>query len=365
MSLGRSLLFILFITSSHVAYADSLNDLASGKLSGAAAAAAAKALQSDPDLDLVQVLGAMKKASDVNKNWLLSVAQSLADRDRAATAAELEQFLPRLSEDTSARYWAFHFLTRDNDELRKKLLSSMLADPCLELRYEAVALAMEQIDTDKSLDKSAKLSSYNSLLNAARLPEQVQAIADELEELGQEVDLLNHFGFVTDWQAVGPFDNVDGIGFEKSYAPEKAYASGNLSSKDQYEGKAGSVAWMPVSTTAKDGAVNLADALNKEKGAVAYAVGEFNSGDEVDCEIRLGSPNASIVWLNGKKVIAREVYHSGNQIDQYVAPVQLKKGRNSILIKSCQNEQTQPWAQDWVFQLRFTDSSGFAIQPVQ
>lgn len=365
MSLGRSLVFVVVITTSCSLRADSLSELASGKLEGAKAADAAKALQKDPDLQLGQVLEAMKEASRVNKNWLLSVAQSVADRDRVAAAAELEQFLPKLSEDTSARYWAFHFLTRDDDKLREQLLASMLADPCLELRYEAVALAMKQIEEDESLGKDAKLSSYNSLLNAARLPEQVQAIADELEELGQSVDLLTHFGFVANWKTVGPFDNVDGVGFEQVFAPEKAYAAGTISDKDEYEGKSGKVEWQPVSTTEKDGAVNIAEVLNKEKGAVAYVTGEFNSGDDIDCEIRLGSPNASIVWLNGKKVIEREVYHSGNQIDQYVAPVNLRKGKNSILIKSCQNEQTQPWAQDWVFQLRFTDSSGFAIQPVE
>ena len=365
MILCRALACLVALTFVCEVRADSLTDLASGRLAGAQAANAAKELQSDPDLELLEVLQSMKDASLVNKNWLLAVAQSVADRDRSTAREDLEQFLPRLSEDSSARYWAFHFLTRDDQALREQLLSSMLADPCLELRYEAVALAMKQVEADKSLDKNARLSAYNSLLNAARLPEQVQAIAEELGELGTEVDLLTHFGFLTKWQAVGPFDNVDGIGFGHVYAPETAYSKGELDTKQTYKGKGGEVGWLPVSTESKDGAVNLSEVLKKEKGAVAYVAGEFQCGDDMDCELRIGSPNATVVWLNGKKVIEREVYHSGSQIDQYVAPVQLREGKNTLLIKSCQNEQTEPWAQDWSFQLRFTDATGFAIQPAE
>jgi hypothetical protein len=36
----------------------------------------------------------------------------------------------------------------------------------------------------------------------------------------------------------------------------------------------------------------------------------------------------------------------------------LKKGTNRILLKICQNEQEESWAQDWKFQFRITDTSG-------
>jgi hypothetical protein len=65
--------------------------------------------------------------------------------------------------------------------------------------------------------------------------------------------------------------------------------------------------------------------------------------------------------LNGELILSNEVYHAGNQIDQYNASAKLKAGENVIVVKVCQNEQTEPWAQDWAFQLRVCDSTGKAI----
>jgi hypothetical protein len=39
----------------------------------------------------------------------------------------------------------------------------------------------------------------------------------------------------------------------------------------------------------------------------------------------------------------------------------LKVGRNEILVKVCQNEQKEDWAQLWSFQLRVCDNLGGAI----
>ena len=78
--------------------------------------------------------------------------------------------------------------------------------------------------------------------------------------------------------------------------------------------------------------------------------------------VRYASPNATKLWLNKQLVAANEVYHAGGAVDQYVAPVELQAGTNTILLKVCQNEQTQPWAQDWSFQLRLADELGGAIE---
>ena len=48
-------------------------------------------------------------------------------------------------------------------------------------------------------------------------------------------------------------------------------------------------------------------------------------------------------------------------MDQYVGVGTLKKGRNRILIKVCQDEQTASFAQSWGFQLRVCDSLGGAV----
>ncbi len=80
-------------------------------------------------------------------------------------------------------------------------------------------------------------------------------------------------------------------------------------------------------------------------------------------EFRLGTSNAWKLWLNGELLFAREEYHRGMFLDQYAVRGKLKPGKNTILLKILQNEQTEDWAQDWSIQFRVCDFSGRAIRP--
>ena len=66
----------------------------------------------------------------------------------------------------------------------------------------------------------------------------------------------------------------------------------------------------------------------------------MSSETERPIEIRAASNNAVRIWLNGKEIYFREEYHHGMEIDQHIGKGILKAGRNEILIKVCQNEQT-------------------------
>ncbi len=328
-----------------------------------------KQLQADPSINLTDVVSAMAGADPVQKNLLLGVAQTVLARQPEKTAIELSAIVEKKQLDAAARYWAFTELTRGDAKKRDAMLQTMLDDPSLELRYEAVKLGQSEVKAlkDGGTEPAKLIASYAKLLKSARLPEQVQQIADAMKELGETVDLLNHFAFVSKWQVVASFDNRNKIGFNVEYAPEKAYlASQSIDPKAEYEGKDGKKAtWQVLETKEADGAVDLNPVYSNEKGAVAYAYAEFNASQPLDCEVRLGCINANKVWVNGKQAMSNDVYHAGSQIDQYTAPVKLKAGKNTILVKICQNEQTEQWAQDWKFQLRFSDASGLAIPPAK
>ena len=49
------------------------------------------------------------------------------------------------------------------------------------------------------------------------------------------------------------------------------------------------------------------------------------------------------------------------EIDQYRVNAQLKPGKNTLLVKMCQNEQKEDWTKEWEFQLRVTDALGTPI----
>ena len=97
------------------------------------------------------------------------------------------------------------------------------------------------------------------------------------------------------------------------------------------------------------------------KEVVGYAHTEFNSAKARDAQLRLGCKNAWKIWLNGELIFGRDEYHRGIRIDQYILPVELEEGKNTLLVKACQNEQTQDWTVQWQFQLRITDEAGTAI----
>ena len=67
------------------------------------------------------------------------------------------------------------------------------------------------------------------------------------------------------------------------------------------------------------------------------------------------------IWFNDAFVFGRDEYHRMAEIDQYRFPIQLKEGRNTLLVKVCQNEQVEDWTKEWEFQLRVCDAIGTAI----
>jgi hypothetical protein len=333
----------------------------------------AQRVQAGATVSLKQVIAASRDANPVAKNYLLGVAQALADQGPAdQVRATLEQLLADPAGDPEFRYWALDRLAARDPDRRQQLLAGRIEDTSLDIRYEAIELAMSRLAaqadaaTGDADAKAALAKEYATLLTAARLPSQVNAVADQLKELGSPVNLLEHYGFLQNWQVVAPFDNRGGIGFDIAYAPETEYANrGKLDTSASYDGKEASVTWTQAGTDKPDGEVDLNPIFSNEKGAVAYAYAEFQYPRDLACQVRLGCINANKVWVNGREALSNQVYHAGSQIDQYIGPAALKAGKNTVLVKICQNEQTESWAQNWSFQLRFTDPTGRAIQVVQ
>ena len=67
------------------------------------------------------------------------------------------------------------------------------------------------------------------------------------------------------------------------------------------------------------------------------------------------------IYLNGEEVFARNEYHHGQKLDQHSARVMLKKGRNEVILKICQDDWTFEWTFPWQFQCRVCDEIGGAV----
>lgn len=312
------------------------------------AAKAWKTLVKSGNAALFPTLEAFEGTTPTSANWLRSAVSAIAEEaehsGRTLSEEALTKFVTDTTKNAAARRIAFDLLGKSHKTAAEKLVPNFLNDPQPDLRREAVATRLKAAEPLAG-DKAA--AEYREILTSARDEDQVQAIAKKLKELKAEVNLTKHYGYITEWAVSPTFDNKDGVGFATAYEPEK--------SSDRK-------GWVYAQSNDPTGLVNLDKAIGVKKNAVVYTATTVIADADTACEVRASSQNAVKIFVNGKEVYFREEYHSGAFTDQHVATVKLAKGRNEILLKVCQNDQKEPWAQVWAFSARLSDGTGAAIR---
>jgi hypothetical protein len=310
---------------------------------------------------ITELLRAMDGASPVARNWISTAIDQIASDNRSNADAGLKSlfgsFVLDLQQDPYARELALNWLDRLAPDIVDRMISGLVSDPSAKIRKRAVQKWIDRADKSKAdgnQEEAALL--YRQALVFCRDIEQTQSLQKSLEDYGVPVDLVHQFGFLTNWMVVGPFHNDERSGYATVFPPET-----ELDLKAEYDGKIGATTWKPYSTEDALGMVTFNDAYDPFKEVTGYAYTEFYTDNPRQVELRLGSQNAWKVWLNGEYVFGRDEYHRGREIDQYTMPVRLKAGKNTLLVKVCQNEQRESWTQEWDFQIRVCDSTGTAI----
>lgn len=320
-----------------------------------------KALVAEGQDGVPAILQAMDPAKPLGLNWLRPALDAVLERDKATpqTVAALEAFVKDSGEPGVARRQAFEWLQRVDSAKAQGLVPGFLNDINPELRRDAIAAELTAL---KALPKGKEvLQKAQNLLKVACDLDQVSELAKVLKAEGVEVDLLKHYGFLTDWVVLGVFDNTKEAGFEKSYPVEPL-----PDVSKPYVGKDGKPAqWFTTKTSSPEGIVDLNKLIGKEKSAVAYAWTRVESDKDQEVEVRLGCITSLKVWLNGELVFQRDEYHHGQNANQHIARCKLKKGTNDLVVKVCQNDQKDSWAQNWQFQARFTDFAGYRVDVKQ
>ncbi|MDA1050013.1 MAG: hypothetical protein O3C40_05980 [Planctomycetota bacterium] len=339
-------------------------------------AEAAQAWQAIAKADADQlpaILAGMQGAGKLSENWFRAAVEAVAQRHLKQGGQlpvdALEGFLADTRQAPRARRLAYELIAGIDPSAEQRLIPGLLNDPSLELRRDAVALALKiAIAEEEAGRKDAAVKTYAKAFAAARELDQIKEATKKLRAFEQPVDVPGHMGFVMDWHLIGPFDNTDSKGFDVAYPPEKQIALDAT-----YKGKVGKVSWKTHRTSDEFGIVDLNEIFerpkegteykltNEHKGTIGYALSEFETDQPREIEIRIGCINANKIWLNGELLTANHVYHAGMEVDQYEANGRLKKGTNQILVKICQNEQEDTWAQRWQFQLRVCDELGTAV----
>ena len=154
-------------------------------------------------------------------------------------------------------------------------------------------------------------------------------------------------GFITEdkWLILGPFDNIGGIGYNTAYIPEDAT---QIDRTKKYDGIDGQVRWQKSTDDIHNAHIKLGEDID---WGVAYAFATVTPPDEREVQFRFDSDDQGKIWLNGKQIFTHTKAFTA-EIDRYIVPVTLKSGKNSILVKVC--EETGGWG----FYLRITDTDG-------
>ncbi len=338
-----------------------------GAVDSAAARKAVDQLTAAGSKSLMPLLSGFHDASPLAVNWLRNAFEQIADAEtkagRKLPQKELEVFVLDQKQSPFARRLVYETLKYSDASVEDRLIPDMLLDASPEFRRDAVARLIEEASGIDDIAGSTPL--YRKAFTGAVHEDQVKTIAEALRNNKEEVDIQRHFGFLSQWSIVGPFDNKEGKGFATALGPELELNAG----KDpdplaEYDGQLAKVKWQPIATSDDYGVVDIAKQIENYKGSLMYATTTWTGDKDQQVEIRLGTPNSWKLWVNGQLVFEREEYHRSSQLDQYRVPVTLKAGKNMLMFKVCQNEQTQDWAQRYQFQIRICNSTGSAILPV-
>jgi hypothetical protein len=278
----------------------------------------------------------------------------------ALPTEELERFALDRTHAPQPRKLAFDWLVRINPSASDRLISGMLDDPSAEFRREAVQRVIDAAEkANEQKDDANCKALYLQAFRAALDPDQLNLAFDKLSALGEMPDLKRQLGLLDRWWLIGPFDHRNGIGFAAVYPPET-----EIDLTKKYAGMEREALWIEKVSDQRHATLDLNKLIAPHHGAVAYAYQEFESDRAQEVEVRYGTPNGSKLWVNGLLLFAHDEYHQTMRMDQYRVQAKLQTGKNKILLKICQNEQTEDWAQRWEFQVRICDSSGTAVLPL-
>ncbi|MEZ6064898.1 MAG: hypothetical protein R3B90_04150 [Planctomycetaceae bacterium] len=275
------------------------------------ARAAVRALAGESAAVLPEILAALKDANPLAANWLRGAFETIAARTLAAgeplPKAELLDFFNGRANDPRARRLAYEWIVRIDPDAAVEIVPQSLDDPSAEMRRDAVARLLEQAANAKAAGRDAEaVELYQQALSGANEAEQVDPILKSLKELGRPVSSIEHYGLITGWHAIGPFDNREMAGFDVAYPPEDEI---DLDAK--YDGQLGEVGWQELAAQGDEGEFDLAKLTAPHKGAIDYVTTVFHSDADRPVEFRLATANAWKLWVNGELVFAREEYHRG------------------------------------------------------
>jgi len=305
----------------------------------------------------------MNTPNVVAANWYRAafervVARELADPRHRLPIEDFKQFVRQQNHSGRARRLALTAVDRLDPKFGPTLIPTLLDDR--EFRDDAVAAVLKQgVAAQTRGDKPAAQRAFQLAFAHALSPDQVTAAASKLQSLGEQANIVEHLGLITDWSVIGPFAAPGMTGFRAIFPPETAREP--LAAVTQTDKK--TLQWLPAHASDAFGTVDLIKSLGPTDEAVAYAYTVVESPSDQQAELRCSADDNLSIWLNGEKVFGRDMWLNGTRFDRFRTPVHLKAGQNRVLVKICQGPHHRDPAvgNAWTFQVRFCSADGAGV----
>ena len=162
-------------------------------------------------------------------------------------------------------------------------------------------------------------------------------------------------GLVERFSVLGPFEAPSRSALQATLAPELVPL--RAASATTFEGKSQTVSWRRMENAARSGVVLLDAAVAPQQEAAALLMVYIYSGKAQRAALRLGSAGPVKAWVNGAPVLTVDVIRAA-RMDQDAALVSLRKGENTLVIKTLSIEGA------WRMVVRLTATSGATLAGV-
>lgn len=157
-------------------------------------------------------------------------------------------------------------------------------------------------------------------------------------------------GGITNWQAVGVFENISASGFDKNYLPIE-HPESDYVFEDKNKAY---VKWFDLVAPSSGKWKSFWNNFDP-KNSIIFAQTFCNSPVEQEVQFRIGTSGSLKVWVNDKNVISEEEERN-NGLDTYIATIKLNAGNNRILLQLGSSDITRS-----NFFARITDNNGKPI----
>jgi hypothetical protein len=170
------------------------------------------------------------------------------------------------------------------------------------------------------LKKFQRIIAENKIIQLAENPTR-----SDVNEFIRKVKHQNTY--LTNWWIIGPFDNPDESGLHIKYPPETEFDN-----EKSYQGKnKKSIMWNYV-VNEESGYMDFIKLFEDHTDGVAYARTNMELKKDRKMKIGIGSNDGVKLWINEKLVLNNQIARKAEP-NQDILTVNLKKGKNDILIK--------------------------------